>query len=124
MTTCMKTVEVTRPKTTQPGVRVPGTLETFIGILRKEGLRGVNRGVNAVALRQISGWSSRIGISRFAEGQIRRLGSKPEGAKLSFAEKIAASTVGGALSCWNQPFEVRPGQDGYFGAEQSTDRIL
>ncbi|CVL00287.1 related to suppressor protein of mitochondrial histone mutant [Fusarium mangiferae] len=106
MTTCMKTVEVTRPKNVQPGVRVPGTMEIFLDILRKEGIRGVNRGVNAVALRQISGWASRIGIARFAEDQIRSLQSKPADAKLSFWEKIAASTVGGALSCWNQPFEV------------------
>ncbi|KAL6922515.1 hypothetical protein FSST1_006541 [Fusarium sambucinum] len=105
-TTCMKTVEVTRPKNVQPGARVPGTMEVFLGILRKEGIRGVNRGVNAVALRQISGWASRIGIARFAEGQIRTIQSKPADAKLSIWEKMAASTVGGALSCWNQPFEV------------------
>lgn len=102
----MKTVEVTRPKNVQPGVRVPGTMEIFLDILRKEGIRGVNRGVNAVALRQISGWASRIGIARFAEDQIRSFQSKPADAKLSFWEKISASTVGGALSCWNQPFEV------------------
>ncbi|KAI8711085.1 hypothetical protein NCS52_01483900 [Fusarium sp. LHS14.1] len=106
MTTCMKTVEVTRPKNVQPGIPVPGTMEIFLGILRKEGIRGVNRGVNAVALRQISGWVSRIGIARFAEGQIRALQSKPGDAKLGIWEKMAASTVGGALSCWNQPFEV------------------
>ncbi|KAM0259750.1 hypothetical protein ACHAPA_010577 [Fusarium lateritium] len=106
MTTCMKTVEVTRPKNVQPGVRVPGTMEIFLGILRKEGIRGVNRGVNAVALRQISGWASRIGIARFAEGHIRAFQSKPADAKLTVWEKIVASTIGGALSCWNQPFEV------------------
>jgi hypothetical protein len=102
----MKTVEVTRPKNIQPGVRVPGTIEIFLGILRKEGIRGVNRGVNAVALRQISGWASRIGIARFAEGHIRSFQSKPVDAKLTIWEKIVASTIGGALSCWNQPFEV------------------
>ncbi|KAG8356564.1 hypothetical protein FVEN_g5721 [Fusarium venenatum] len=106
MTTCMKTVEVTRPKNVQPGARIPGTIEIFLDILRKEGIRGVNRGVNAVALRQISGWASRIGITRFAEGQIRAMQSKTADAKLSIWEKMAASTMGGALSCWNQPFEV------------------
>ncbi|UPL03876.1 hypothetical protein LCI18_014810 [Fusarium solani-melongenae] len=83
MTTCMKTIDVTRPKNLQPGVRVPGTIEIFIGILRKEGIRGVNRGVNAVALRQISGWASRIGIARFAQCQIRAMHSKPAEAKRS-----------------------------------------
>lgn len=106
VTTCMKTVEVTRTKSAQAGALVPGTMQTFFNIVRTKGIRGVNRGVNAVALRQITGWSSRIGISRFAEGVIRRMKGKKEKGKLSFGEKIAASTFGGALSCWNQPFEV------------------
>ncbi|KAI0387229.1 mitochondrial carrier [Hypomontagnella monticulosa] len=106
MTTCMKTVEVTRTKNIQSGQQVPGTIATFVGILRTKGIRGVNKGVNAVAMRQITGWSSRIGISRMAEGWIRSLTAKPQGQKLSMGEKIAASTIGGALSCWNQPFEV------------------
>lgn len=106
MTTCMKTVEVTRVKNAALGGKIPGTIETFFHILRTQGIRGVNKGVNAVALRQITGWSSRIGISRVAEGQIRLLRGKVPEQKLSMAEKIAASTIGGALSCWNQPFEV------------------
>ena len=103
----MKTVEVTRNKVAISGARVPGTMETFFHILRTKGIRGVNKGVNAVALRQITGWSSRIGISRLAEGQIRNLRNKSPNEKLNMTEKICASTIGGALSCWNQPFEVR-----------------
>ncbi|KEZ38959.1 hypothetical protein SAPIO_CDS10309 [Scedosporium apiospermum] len=88
------------------GEKVPGTLATFTNIVRTKGIRGVYKGVNAVALRQITGWSSRIGISRLADGWIRKLVDKPEDQKLTASEKILASTVGGALSCWNQPFEV------------------
>lgn len=106
MTTCMKTVEVTRKKSAAAGARVPGTMETFFGILRTQGIRGVNKGVNAVAMRQITGWASRMGISRFAEGQIRKVRGRDAQVRLSFGEKIAASTIGGTLSCWNQPFEV------------------
>ncbi|KAI9151505.1 mitochondrial dna replication [Paramyrothecium foliicola] len=106
MTTCMKTIEVTRAKSAVAGARVPGTMETFLGILRTKGIRGVNRGVNAVALRQITGWSSRIGISRLAEGPVRTLAGKNESDRLSLVEKICASAIGGTLSCWNQPFEV------------------
>ncbi|KAI9046024.1 mitochondrial DNA replication protein [Aspergillus affinis] len=106
MTTCMKTVEVTRSKLSVQGAKVPGAMETFFSTLREKGLRGVNKGVNAVALRQVTGWSSRIGISRFAEESIRSATEKREGEKLLFGEKILASTIGGALSCWNQPFEV------------------
>jgi len=107
MTTCMKTVEVTRSKELAKGTRVPGTMETFFNILRTQGIRGVNKGVNAVALRQITGWSSRMGISKAAEGPIRRIKGKGKTEKLTMVEKIAASTIGGTLSCWNQPFEVR-----------------
>lgn len=102
----MKTVEVTRTKNKQAGAAVPGTMQTFLDILRTKGIRGINRGVNAVALRQITGWSSRIGISRFAEGNIKTIRGKSQTDKLTFGEKICASTLGGALSCWNQPFEV------------------
>lgn len=106
MTTCMKTVEVTRSKTAAAGGRVPSTMETFVQILRTQGIRGVNKGVNAVALRQITGWASRMGISKAAETPIRKIRGKTADAKLSMPEKITASTIGGALSCWNQPFEV------------------
>lgn len=106
VTTCMKTVEVTRAKTMAGGGQPAGTMAVFFEILRTKGIRGINKGVNAVALRQITGWSSRIGISRVAEGQIRSLRGKSTDQKLGFGEKVAASTIGGALSCWNQPFEV------------------
>jgi hypothetical protein len=106
LTTYMKTVEVTRAKIGAQGARVPGTMEMFFNILREEGIRGVNRGVNAVALRQVTGWSSRIGISLFAEESIRSITGKSEKEKLKFGKKILALTIGGALSCWNQPFEM------------------
>ncbi|KAL2843815.1 mitochondrial carrier domain-containing protein [Aspergillus pseudodeflectus] len=106
MTTCMKTVEVTRSKVSGQGVKPPGPLQVFIEIFREKGIRGINRGVNAVALRQVTGWSSRIGISRFAEEIIRSATGKERDEKLRFGDKILASTIGGALSCWNQPFEV------------------
>lgn len=106
MTTCMKTVEVTRSKVSGQGIKPPGPLEVFFQILRDKGIQGVNKGVNAVALRQVTGWSSRIGISRFAEDSIRSMRGKKTGDKLLFGERILASTIGGALSCWNQPFEV------------------
>ncbi|KAI9202475.1 mitochondrial carrier domain-containing protein [Polychytrium aggregatum] len=93
--TFMKTVEVTRSKD--------------VGVAReifaREGFAGINKGVNAVALRQCTNWGSRFGISRIVEDVFMRARddrSKP----LSSAEKVLASAVGGALSCWNQPLEV------------------
>jgi hypothetical protein len=102
----MKTVEVTRSKLAVAGGHFPGTMEIFFNIMRTQGIRGVNKGVNAVALRQISGWASRMGIAKFTEGQIRKWSKVSPSENLAVSQKILASVVGGTLSCWNQPFEV------------------
>ena len=102
----MKTVEITQKKLAATGVKPPSTWATFAGIYRKEGIRGINKGVNAVAIRQTTNWGSRFGLSRLAETGIRKLTGKEDGTKLSSAEKILASGLGGGLSAWNQPIEV------------------
>ncbi|KAF4542791.1 Mitochondrial substrate/solute carrier [Lasiodiplodia theobromae] len=104
--TCMKTVEITKHKVAASGAKPPGTMETFMEIWRKEGIRGINKGVNAVAVRQVTNWGSRFGLSRVAETGIRKVTGKEGGEKLSVFEKIIASTLGGGLSAWNQPIEV------------------
>lgn len=70
------------------------------------GIAGINKGVNAVAVRQCTNWGSRMGIARLAEQAIRKGRGVPEDQKLGTWDKIAASTAGGALGCWNQPIEV------------------
>jgi len=104
--TCMKTVEITKHKAAAAGQKVPGTMATFMAIYRAEGIRGINKGVNAVAVRQVTNWGSRFGLSRVAETAIRKLTGKDSGEKLSVMEKILASAVGGGMSAWNQPIEV------------------
>lgn len=104
--TCMKTVEITQHRLAAQGVKPPSTFTTFMNIYRKEGIRGINKGVNAVAIRQTTNWGSRFGLSRLAETVLRNLTGKEEGQKLSALEKIAASGIGGGLSAWNQPIEV------------------
>jgi hypothetical protein len=104
--TCMKTVEITKHKVAAAGGKPPGTMETFMDIWRREGIRGINRGVNAVAVRQVTNWGSRFGLSRFAETGIRKVTGKEHGEKLSAIEKITASALGGGMSAWNQPIEV------------------
>lgn len=47
-----------------------------------------------------------MGFARLAEGAIRDARGIPEDKKLGALDRIAASTVGGALGCWNQPIEV------------------
>jgi hypothetical protein len=57
--TCMKTAEITRHKQAATGVKPPSTWAVFGDIYRREGLAGINKGVNAVALRQMTNWGSR-----------------------------------------------------------------
>jgi len=102
----MKTAEITRHKQAEAGVKPPGTFKVFMDIYRAEGIKGINKGVNAVALRQCTNWGSRMGFARLAEQLIRDVRGKKEGDRLSPADKILASSVGGALGTWNQPIEV------------------
>ncbi|KAK0255721.1 Mitochondrial DNA replication protein yhm2 [Friedmanniomyces endolithicus] len=105
--TCMKTVEMTKHRAAESGVKVPGTIATFMDIYRREGLAGINKGVNAVAVRQVTNWGSRFGLSRVAENGIRNFTGKTDPSqKLTAPEKILASALGGGLSAWNQPIEV------------------
>jgi len=104
--TCMKTAEITRHKQAASGVKPPSTWAVFGDIYRREGIAGINKGVNAVAVRQCTNWGSRMGFARLAETWIRKAQGKSESDKLSALEKIASSTVGGALATWNQPIEV------------------
>lgn len=104
--TCMKTVEITKHKQAAAGIAPQSTFATFMDIYRKEGIKGINKGVNAVAIRQMTNWGSRFGLSRLAEGGIRRATGKGDSEKLSALEKVGASAIGGGLSAWNQPIEV------------------
>ncbi|EGP89798.1 unnamed protein product [Zymoseptoria tritici ST99CH_1A5] len=104
--TCMKTVEITKHKAVASGIKPPTTFETFMGIYRAEGIKGINKGVNAVAVRQVTNWGSRFGLSRVAENGIRSFTGKSDSQKLSAPERILASALGGGLSAWNQPIEV------------------
>lgn len=105
--TCMKTVEITRAKqATVAGAPQQSSFQVFQEIFKKEGIRGINKGVNAVAIRQMTNWGSRFGFSRLAEEGIKNLTGKKAEDKLNAVEKIAASVVGGGLSAWNQPIEV------------------
>ncbi|THV07647.1 mitochondrial carrier [Dendrothele bispora CBS 962.96] len=105
-TTCMKTAEITRQKTAAVGIKPPSTWALFAEIYRKEGLAGVNKGVNAVAVRQCTNWGSRMGFARLAETSIRKIRGKTESDSLGPMDKILASSIGGALATWNQPIEV------------------
>lgn len=105
--TCMKTVEITKKKSAGAGAIPQSSWGAFKEIYKKDGIKGINKGVNAVAIRQMTNWGSRFGFSRLVEEGIRNATGKtnPDD-KLTALEKIAASAVGGGLSAWNQPIEV------------------
>lgn len=103
--TFMKTVEVTRHKEVGGGVQ-KSTVQVAREIFAKEGFAGINKGVNAVALRQMTNWGSRFGLSRVAEDLIKTRAGRDSTKPLNDLEKVIASAFGGALSCWNQPIEV------------------
>src|SRR5271155_6158952 len=98
--TTMKTAEIPRTKVAASGVKPPSTMRLFLDIYSKEGIRGINKGVNAVAIRQMTNWGSRISLSRLAEQGIRKVTGKEDGAQLGALEKIFASGLGGGLSAW------------------------
>lgn len=102
----MKTVEITRHKQSLAGAPVESTFKVFADIYKREGIAGINKGVNAVAVRQATNWGSRMGFARLAENSLRSMKGIKEGEKLGALDKILASTVGGALATWNQPIEV------------------
>ncbi|CCH60581.1 hypothetical protein TBLA_0D00730 [Henningerozyma blattae CBS 6284] len=104
--TCMKTVEITRRKNMASTGVTQSSWDVFKVIWAKEGWRGINKGVNAVALRQMTNWGSRFGFSRLVENGIKKIQNKGSDDKLSVTEKILASAIGGGLSAWNQPIEV------------------
>jgi hypothetical protein len=104
--TCMKTAETTRLKQGATGLKPPGALVSFLTMLQTDELRGINKGVNAVAIRQVTNWGSRFGFSRLVEDTIRSVTEKGREEKLGVAEKMLASGVGSALASWNQPIEV------------------
>lgn len=110
----MKTAEVTRlkalrgssgrfPSTVpgEPGVpmRVPSTWQLFAETYRQGGIRAINKGVNAVAIRQMTNWRSRMGFARASQSMIREARGMDKGAKLETGDKILASAIGG-----RQPF--------------------
>lgn len=81
--TFMKTVEVTRHK--QVGVK-KSTFSVAYDVFKKEGIAGLNKGVSAVALRQMTNWGSRFGISRITETLMK---GSDKNRKLSIPEKFS-----------------------------------
>ncbi|KAH8926901.1 tricarboxylate carrier [Atractiella rhizophila] len=108
--TNFKTIAITREKAIAQGAasaaKTPSAWATFLDVYRRDGIKGVNRGVNAVAVRQATNWGSRMGFARLAEDMIRRFKRKKATDALSAGDKVLSSSIGGVLGCWNHPIEV------------------
>lgn len=74
---------------------------------QQHGLPGFYRGGTALMLRQGSNWASRQGLTDVIRNRLKqRHGGDVSQARLSVGEEALAGVIGGALSTWNQPFEV------------------
>jgi hypothetical protein len=74
-----------------------------------KGIQGFYAGGIALMFRQGTNWASRQGLTDMVRGIIKSNKSKEDGgndAKLSVMEETVSGIIGGALSTWNQPFEV------------------
>lgn len=84
-----------------------------VNTYREQGLKGFYRGGTALMLRQGSNWASRQFFTESVrEYMKRRHLSEKDGVvaisqvKLTVAEEAFSGIIGGAISTWNQPFEV------------------
>lgn len=79
-------------------------------VYRTNGIGGFYHGGTALILRQGTNWASRQGftdiIRDFLKSRHVKDGESTKQVKLSVAEEALSGIVGGALSTWNQPFEV------------------
>ncbi|KAL6935644.1 related to Mitochondrial DNA replication protein YHM2 [Hanseniaspora guilliermondii] len=103
--TCMKTVEMTRAKSSAEEM-AKSSFQVFKEIYKREGIIGINKGINAVALRQMSNWGLRFGFSRYSEDLIKKFKGKGINDPLTASERIIASCSAAFAPCLNQFFEV------------------
>lgn len=80
--------------------------QRITSVWAKEGIKGFYPGGVALAFRQSTNWASRQGFTELIRGQFKVLFHGDEKAKLTMTQEALAGTIGGAISCWNHPFEV------------------
>ena len=95
----MKNAEMTKAKNSK------STLHSVGGLLRRDGVAGLWRGGSMVLARQVTNWGTRMGLARYIEERICR-GRGGERCELRAVDRMGASMVAGAVSCWNHPFDV------------------
>jgi len=82
------------------------TMQRVSMTMKSHGVAGFYRGGTALMLRQGSNWASRQAFTDTARSLFKSRHPDPKNAKLSVLEEAMSGIIGGALSTWNQPFEV------------------
>ncbi|OQR83879.1 Mitochondrial Carrier (MC) Family [Achlya hypogyna] len=82
------------------------TTQRIKSVYGQHGLKGFYPGGTAIAFRQATNWASRQGFTEIIRNQFKLAFHNDPNAKLTVAQEAGAGVLGGALSCWNHPFEV------------------
>jgi hypothetical protein len=82
------------------------TMQRATRVYKADGVKGFYPGGTAIAFRQATNWASRQGFTEAVRYRFKLLFHGDENAKLTKSENILAGVCGGALACWNHPFEV------------------
>jgi hypothetical protein len=89
------------------GDKTKSSMDRIRGTWAKNGVKGFYPGGVPIAWRQATNWASRQGFTEIARGQLKTSFHKNDPkAQLTVAEEAMAGIIGGALACWNHPFEV------------------
>lgn len=83
-----------------------GVFQRISMTYKSQGIAGFYHGGTALMLRQGTNWASRQGFTDGIRVLMKKHLHGDDKAKLSIAEEATAGIIGGALSTWNQPFEV------------------
>ncbi|TMW56359.1 hypothetical protein Poli38472_006369 [Pythium oligandrum] len=82
------------------------TSQRVSNVYKAHGIKGFYPGGTAIAFRQATNWASRQGFTEIVRGRFKLFFHDDPNAKLTVAQEAGAGIIGGALACWNHPFEV------------------
>lgn len=106
------------------GDKSQSLVQKAVDTYKAQGIKGFYHGGIPLMLRQGSNWASRQGISEYVRTVFKARHSNPNTAKLTITEEALAGIIGGALSTWNQPFEVLRIQAQFAAAKGEPQRTM
>jgi len=89
------------------GDKSVSTMQRIRTVWSSKGISGFYPGGVPIAFRQATNWASRQGFTELIRAQLKTINhANQPNAQLSVGEEALAGIIGGAISCWNHPFEV------------------